>query len=235
VDRITRKELKKDRFAEEVTHTVEYVSEHKKQVTRYGVIALAAVVAAAGIYYYTKWQAGKRAGELAAALELQNAYVGPAGANPSVKNFPTQEAKSQAVAKAFRELAGRYSGSDEGVLARYYLGTQAADEGRFDEAERSLKEVAASKNADYASLAQFTLAEIGSARGKTAEAEKLLRGLIEKPTVFVSKTQATIALARLLASTRPDEARKLVEPLRLEAGPAARAAFEILNNLPNKG
>jgi hypothetical protein len=45
-----------------------------------------------------------------------------------------------------------------------------------------------------------------------AEAEKLLRGLIDKPSDFVSKDEATIALARLIAQSRPEEAKKLLDP-----------------------
>jgi len=41
--------------------------------------------------------------------------------------------------------------------------------------------------------------------------EKLLRGLIAKPTEFVSKEHATIALAELLGSSQPAEARKLLK------------------------
>ena len=49
VDRVTRKELKADRFAQEVGHTVEYVSEHRKQVIRYGTIAAAVLVVVIGV------------------------------------------------------------------------------------------------------------------------------------------------------------------------------------------
>ena len=53
-----------------------------------------------------------------------------------------------------------------------------------------------------------------------AEAEKLLRSLIDDPTILVSKEQATIALAKVVAKKNPAEARKLLEPLR--AASAAR-------------
>ena len=43
----------------------------------------------------------------------------------------------------------------------------------------------------------------------------MLRDLIAHPTIFVSKEQATITLARYLAPKKPAEARKLLDPLRL--------------------
>jgi predicted negative regulator of RcsB-dependent stress response len=234
VARFTRKELKKDAFAEEVSQTVEFLGEHRKQVVRYGTAALVIVVLAGGYYYYNKWQAGKRHQALAAAIRIQEAPVVPSAGNTAMRTFPTQEAKQQAASKAFTELTEKYPGTEEGTIARYFLGTMAIDDGRLNHAETFLKEAAGSKDANYASLAKLALAQVYQAQGKTAEGEALLRSLIEKPTLFVSKTQATIALARMLVSSKPDEARKLLEPLRLEAGPAARAAFSILNQLPNK-
>ncbi|MCX6625410.1 MAG: hypothetical protein NTY38_30995 [Acidobacteria bacterium] len=74
----------------------------------------------------------------------------------------------------------------------------------------------------------LALAQIYASQSKIADAEKLLRGLIEDPTVFVSKEQATISLAEILQRTRPDEARKLLEPLRGSARPAvSRAAISV--------
>jgi hypothetical protein len=64
-----------------------------------------------------------------------------------------------------------------------------------------------------------------------AEAEKLLRSLIAKPSAFVSKEQATIALAELLASRNPAEARKLLEPLRSARPAISQAAIAALGAL----
>ncbi len=234
MDRLTRRELKRDAFAREVTHTVEYVSEHRQQFVRYGIVALAVLVVAGGVYFFSKRQAANRAEALAAAVQIQEAPIAPASPNPAIKTFPTEEARNDASTKAFTELAAGYSGSEEAAIAKYYLGTIAAHQRRWNDAANFLKEAADSKDPSYASLAQLVLADVYQAQGRTDEAEKVLRGLLEKPTMFVSKTQATVALARLLAPVKPAEARKLLEPLRLEAGPGARAAFEILNTLPDK-
>jgi len=61
----------------------------------------------------------------------------------------------------------------------------------------------------------------------------MLRGLIQNPTILVSKEQATLALARLLAASRPAEARKLLEPLVKEKRQAvSRNAETLLVSLP---
>jgi predicted negative regulator of RcsB-dependent stress response len=233
VDRLTRKELKTDKFALELEHGVEYVADHKAQVTRYGTIAVAVVVLVLGIYFYRSYQQGAREDALREALRVQDAQV----ANGNMEGllfFPTQAAKDAALQKALNDVATKYSGTDQGAVARYYLGTNAADKGDMATAEKCFKEVADHGPAAYASLAKLALAPIYKAQGKTAEGEKLLRDLMANPTLFVSKEEATIALGQYLGSSNPAEVRKLLEPLRTERSAVSRAALSVLGELPQK-
>jgi predicted negative regulator of RcsB-dependent stress response len=230
VNRLTRKELKKDKFAQEVGHTVEFLGEHRKQFIRYGGAALAVIIVVAGLRYYNKRQHEVRQRELYSASQLMNAPISVTPV-PGVQTFVNEAEKAQAVTKAFTSLASKYSGSDEGNIAQYYLGTMALAQGRVDEATKLLNQVAGSGNQDYASVAKLALAEIYGMQGKTPEAEKLLRPLIASPTVLVSKEQATISLARLLASSNPNEARKLLEPLRAAKSGVGRAASSVLDEM----
>ena len=210
MDKITRHEMKTDRFALEVGHTVEFLSDHRRQVALYGGIAAVVLVAAAGSYYFLRSQKAARQHELRAALEVYEASVGAAPQdNPYLKVFPTQAEKDQAVQKAFGDLASRRAGTDEGAVARYYLGVVASDQGRMLEAEKAFQEVAETGDKNYASLARFSLAQLYQAQGKIAQAEQILRTLMEKPTVMVSKEQAAITLGRMLGPTKPAEARRL--------------------------
>ncbi len=59
-----------------------------------------------------------------------------------------------------------------------------------------------------------------------------LRSIIDDPTILVSKPQATITLAKIVAKKNPAEARKLLEPLRAERGPVSRAAITALGEMP---
>ena len=83
-------------------------------------------------------------------------------------------------------------------------------------------------------MAKLSLAPIYSATGRQAEAERLLRSVVDKPTLFVSKEQATIALARLIAKNKPEEARKLLEPLRTERSAVSRAALAALAEISGR-
>ena len=54
--RITRKQLKKDRFAEEVGHQVSYIREHRTKVTVLAVLLVVAIVGGSGFYRYRAQQ-----------------------------------------------------------------------------------------------------------------------------------------------------------------------------------
>ena len=109
MDRITRKELKTDKFAVEVEHSVEYLFGHKKEFVQYGAIALAVVLIAGGIWYYRDRQHDQRQEALSQAVDVMQAMVNPGG-GPGL-TFPTEQAKNAASEKAFKDVYEKYSGS----------------------------------------------------------------------------------------------------------------------------
>lgn len=222
--RITRKELKTDKFAVEVEHTVDFVSEHRRQLILYGSIAIVLVASSVGLYFFMGYQQTVRARALSDAIEIQQAPVGPPNPN-ALMTFPTEEAKRAAETKAFGELAAKYPGSGEGAVAKYYLGSIASDQGKMADAEKLFREAAATGDRNYASMARFSLAQVYLAEKRQPDAETILRDLMAHPTLFVSKEQATIELARSIAATKPAEAKKLLDPLRAQTGPVSQAAM----------
>jgi tetratricopeptide (TPR) repeat protein len=233
VDRVHRKELKHDKFVEQVGHTVEYATEHKAQFTRYGMIALAVLVIAAGAYFFRNHQHSTRQAALRDALKVQNAQVGQP-ATEFFASYPTEAEKSAAQEKTWKEFVAKYHGSDEGAIGAFYLGTIYADRGNVSEAEKYFKQAIDDGSAAYSSQAKLSLAELYNGAGRKQDAERLLRELMNKPTVMVSKEQATIALARVIAPTKPEEARKLLEPLRTQTGAVSRVALTALAEMPTR-
>jgi predicted negative regulator of RcsB-dependent stress response len=231
VDRITRRELKTDKFAVEVEHSVEFVAEHKKQVMMYGAIAVAVALIVAGIVYYRDRQHSTRQEDLAKAMEIMQAPVS-AGAPPGQVFFTSEALKSAAAGKAFKEVYDKYAGTPEATVSASYLGAISTDLGKLADAEKYFKQVADSGDPNYSSMGKLSLAQIQLSTGRSAEAEKLLRSLYEQPTRFVSKEQAAVALARAIALSKPAEARKLLEPLRTERPAISQVAITMLAELP---
>jgi predicted negative regulator of RcsB-dependent stress response len=230
VARITRKELKSDKFALEIGHTVTFFEHHQKELIRFGAAAVIAVLLVVGIGAYQRNQHAAREAALAQAIRVQEAPVGQSG-NGGLA-FPSEDAKSQAALKAFTDVQAKYPGSAEGEIAQYYLGSINADQGKLAEAEKLYLDVSQKGDDKYASLAKLSLAQIYFADGRDTQGEKTLRDLMASPTIFVSKEQATIVLARYLAPKKPAEARKLLDPLRTAPGGVSQAALTLIGEMP---
>jgi predicted negative regulator of RcsB-dependent stress response len=230
---LTRKELlKQDKFTVEAEHTVHYLSEHRQEAMRYGVIALVALVIVAGVYYYRTSQHSVREQVLGEAIALTSAPVGTA--QPGGPNFPTQTAKDDAVSKAFTKVAADYSGTEEGYVAEYYLGARALDAGKVDDARKRYQDVADHAEANYASLAKLALAQLDLAENRIPEAENLAKDLSAHPTDLVSKTQADFLRAKILALNKPEEARKIYLQIAGEKSDVSQIAITAMNELPQK-
>jgi predicted negative regulator of RcsB-dependent stress response len=231
VARITRKELKSDKFAQEVGLTVTFFEEHQKDVVRYGGIGVAVALLIAGFVIYHKHEHAARQEDLAQAIRIQETPVATAAVGGQ-QTYQTQDAKDQASLKAFGDILSKYSGSQEAQIAQYYIGSIRADEGKMADAEKNFSEVANHGDKDYASLAKVALAEIYFADGRNKQGEDILKDLMDHPTVFVSKDQASLSLARHYLGRNNAEARKLLGPIRDSKSEVAPLAQQMYSQIP---
>ena len=225
-----RKELKRDIFVEEVTHSVEVLSAHKPEVKLYGGIAVALLVAGFGYYFYSSSQATARQLALAEVKKIDTATIGPNKQDPLL-NFQTLDAKNAARVQGYTNLAAKYPGTQEGAIAQMILAAMQVDAGKLADAEKSYKAIVDSAPADYGSVAAVALANVYMAQDKAADAEKVMKTVVEHPTTFISKEQATVYLAQIIGKSRPAEARKMLEPLRTARSAISRAAIQTLGEL----
>jgi predicted negative regulator of RcsB-dependent stress response len=230
VDRQTRHDLKSDKFVQEVGETISFLEKHRPEIIRYGGTALAVLIVAGAGWFYWKSRQESRQAELTGVIQVYNAGV-TESAPPGMVSFRTEAEKSKAVEKALNDLVVNHAGSEEAAVGTYLLGLHASDQGKVADAERYLKKASEDAGKDYSALAKLALAQVYSTSGKVPEAEKLLRDLMSNPTVTVSKEQATLTLARVLVRTKPDEARKLLEPLRTQSGTVSRIAINEMADL----
>jgi predicted negative regulator of RcsB-dependent stress response len=231
--RITRKELKADKFALEVEHTVTLFEEHRQEIVRYGGVVLVVALLAVGFYFYRQRQHSARESALGRAMQVQQTPVGPpTPGSTNVSTFPTQQVKDEAATKVFTDLKNQYPGSTEAEIAQYFLGTMQANQGKLADAEKSLQEVATKGDARYSSLAKLSLGEVYFAEGKIDQGKKIMEDLAAHPTEFVSKEQAQLALARDLIPVRPAEARKILDGLKNTPGAVSQVALTLYGQLP---
>jgi hypothetical protein len=226
---LSRKELKQDNVALKVEETRHFFEEHRDLVIKVGVIAVIVVVIGYGSWWFMNSRKQAREEALAAAVALQNAPVGapsPSG-GPS---FPTDAARTAALQKALTSVMA--DGSEEGYAAEYYLAGLNGANGKTDEALKQYDHVAANAGADYASLAKLAKAQLLFSINKSSDAEVILKDLIAHPTAMVSKDQAAMTLAQGIASTQPEEARKLLVPIASEHSEISQAAVMAMSELP---
>lgn len=228
---LSRKELKQDNVALKVEETTHFFVTHRSQVTRIGIIVLIVLAVALGSWFFISSRREARQQALGAAVTLQSAPVGTAPPNGG-PSFPTEQAKDEAVRKAFNSIVSENGGSEEGYAAEYYLAGLDASAGKTDDALKKYDHVASSAGADYSSLAKLAKAQLLFSLNRAPEAQTVLKDLIANPTAMVSKEQASIALAEGIAPTQPEEARKLLLPLASAKSDISQAAVTALSELP---
>ena len=231
VARITRKELKTDRFAKDVGLTVDFFEEHKKDVVRYGSAVLALALLIAGYLYYSNRQHLARQDALFQALIAYDAPVGAPAGTPGL-SFPTMQAKVEEANKRLTTVRTQYSGTDESRIAGYYIGCLLGEEGKFTDAEKAFLDVASNGGDKYGSLAKLALSQIYFSDGRADMGEKILRDLIDNPSLFVTKEEATVSLARAIMDKKPGEARNLLKPLLGKGGAIGEVAASLNNSIP---
>jgi predicted negative regulator of RcsB-dependent stress response len=223
VDKLTRKELKSDKFALEVQHSVEYVSQHRQQMIRWGIPGAVVALLLVVFFWYRGYEHNARQEALHAAMLIQNSTVGPSQSD-YVVTFPTSQARETTVLKTWGALAAKYPGTQEGGIAEFFLGTNAADNANLPDAAKHFQAAIDASDAAYASEAKLALASVLAAQGKMKDGEKLIQSVIDHPTVMVSKDAAILALADLIKDSDPKRAHQLVDPLRTSTRSAVSKA-----------
>ncbi len=231
---ITRKELREDKFAVEVEHTVDFFTAHRQKVMQYGGAAVAVAVVVGGAFYFMNYQTATRQKALGDAISASAAPITQAPSPNGALSFQTDAAKKDAVTKAFTKVAADFAGKDEGYVAEYFLGSQLVENIKFDDARKKFQDVADHAESNYASLARLALAQIDFAEGRNDEATKLLKDLIDHPTDMVSKEQAQITLAKGLAPTKPEDARSQLTSIKADAPEVTAIVAAAMSELPKK-
>jgi hypothetical protein len=224
---LTRHELKEqlqhDAFADNVSGVLSYASSHREKLIRWAIVAGVVLIVAGIALWYSSYRREQRRNDLQAAFAVYEAPVGTAVAG---KAFSNQDEKNKASLKAFGEVAAKDNGSEEGRIARYYVGVLKAQTGDSKGAETDLRAVA-SAGGEISSLAKIALSQLLSGENRASEAQALLREIVNKPTDLVSKTQAQLLLAQSLESSNPTEAKKLLQSVKASnPSPAVTRALD---------
>jgi len=141
MDRQHRRDLKHDKFVDEVGSLSTRARENQRLLLTIAGAAILIAVLAYGIYFYRSNREQKAQQALAAAIETIESPLLPApGAQPVPgAKFKTEAERSAAADKQFKDVESKYSGSDAADVASLYLARIAADKGDLTTAKSRLQ------------------------------------------------------------------------------------------------
>jgi predicted negative regulator of RcsB-dependent stress response len=230
VARISRKQLKHDRFVEEVGQSVVYVSSHRKQLLAGGGVALALIIAIVSYAGHRRTRAAEAKMEFQKAVEMYHGKVDTEEQSGGV-TFPTTIARVRDTTEQLEKITSEYAGREEAVAADYYLALLEIEREKMDEAKTRLEGLVGG-NGEYAALGRLALADMHARREEDEPARRHYQHLIDNPTRIVPKTRAQLALARYLSATdKEDEAKTILEEMMKQPGEAGISAGTTLTEL----
>lgn len=232
--RFRRKDLKRDRFVEEVTHQVEFFSGHRKQFIAGGVVAALLVVGSVGYWSYASQRQATSQAALQDAIDLFHGVVS-VDEQPGLKTFPTDADRIDQVTRALDAIMLDYAGTEADSGAMYYSGLLDRDEGNTSEARAHFEQAVRGKGVEYPALARMALGSLLLDQGDTQAAREQFHFLVDAPTQIVSKEQASIELARTYAEDDPDRAREILNDVQSGSTAASPLAAALLATLGEGG
>ena len=232
---ILRKDLKKDEIREKLVSGVESVASHQQALWIVVTVALVVALAVFGWNSYARRQTAKASAALDDAMKIFQARIRAPGepADPVEVTYLDEKNKFTDAEKKFLAVVGQYGRTKPGQTARYYAALSEAQLKQYAEAEKNLGQVVSGGDENLASLAKYKLAEVYLQENKGSQAVDLYRQLSDKPSVFVPKPMAMLALADYYRKTDPAQATKLYNQVKQEFPDAAAEAdqgLELLNS-----
>jgi TolA-binding protein len=183
-------------------------------------------------------QSARASVELADAMRIYDARIRAANepAQPGELTYVDDKNKYNDAAQKFSDVANRYSRTQPGQVARYYDALSLEQVERYAEAEKDFKALASGSDEGFKALATFQLAQIYDKTGRAAQAVQEYQQLVNKPTVFVPKPVALLALGDHYSQTDTTQATKYYQQVKSEFPDtqAAQMADQHLQLLPAK-
>jgi TolA-binding protein len=206
--RLTRKDIKRDEFANVVGRGVDYAESHTRQLLISVGVVLALVLVGLLIYFYANHRSDVANEALTAAAKVYQAPIQPTGAKPDDAedpSFPTAAAR-QTKARQLFEKVRDYHFTDAADVATIYLAEIDASTGKIDVA-RQLWNDFVKKHGDHvlAVQARIDLMELDRSQGKGEEVARQLREMIDQTDAPLPQDVALAQLAATLEELHRDQ------------------------------
>ena len=229
--RISRKQLKEDRFRKEVGHSVEYVASHRNQFIVWIPIAIVLLVVGFGYRQHEQSQSNAARHRLHEAINMFHGRVDTEERMGEL-TFPTSITKYNQTTEALEKIIADFSNRTEAHAARYYLALLEIEQKKYDQALTPLESlVADAPEGEIGALARLALADLYAREEQDDKARAHYQDLIAQPTRLVPKERSQLAFGRYLVEKSPQEATEILNELTSQPGPWAVAAGNALRSI----
>ena len=218
----TRQQLKQDKFVDAAGEAVTWAGEHRGKMVAAGVIIIVVIAAILGGWAYLQYRNNQASEEMSAALRILDTPISPTPVE-GITTFTSTKERAVAARKKLQEIEDKYPHTRTAEFAKYLDAATAADQGDFKFAETNLKEVAQSRDKEFASLAKYALVSVYRRTNRNKEAADTLQDLIKNPTASVPKVTAQLELAAMYEQSQPKEAMNIYSQVEKE-NPGTQAA-----------
>jgi tetratricopeptide (TPR) repeat protein len=177
-----RHHLKQNEFVSTVLAVRDWIAANRDRAIM-GAVALAAILAIAGGYFWWRARTADKAGALyGTAMAIYESPIVPASSLPGATSAPGQftsgKARYEAALAAFQQVAETYPRTATGRAALYQSGETLMALGRFAEAQHAYQQVAdEAVGSLYGSLAKMGVAEALLGAGQADQAIKIYEAL----------------------------------------------------------
>ena len=181
MDRQHRRELKHDRFVDEIGVLSLRARENQRVLAGIAVAALLIAIAAYGVYFYRSNRERKAQDMLATAIDtIESPLVVAAQPNPDAK-FKTEEERNKAAEQQFRDVKAKFDGTDAADVADVYLARIGAAHGDVAGARKLLQSFIQDHSSHVlARSARYSLYQLRIESGEAAQVTSELSAQLAK-------------------------------------------------------
>ncbi len=196
MDRQHRRELKHDKFVDEIGMLSTRAKENQRLLYGLAAAALAIAVIAYGVYFYRSNREHKAQDLLGGAIgTIDSPIVNPSQPNPSAR-FKTDDERNKAAETQFRDVEAKYPSTDAADVAGLYLARIDAARGDVAGARKLLQNFVHDhpKNVLVGS-ARYSLYQIRIEGGEAAQVTSELTAELAKPDPALPADSMLVLLA----------------------------------------
>jgi len=215
-EHLSRKELKQDKIRESIEHGAEAVYSHSQVAAAAVGAVLLVVLVYGGWKFYDDRQTLRASAGLDEAMKIYNAPIrtGNEPVDAGEITYTNSLKRSQDASQKFAAVADKYSSTNPGRLARYYLALTYLDLEKQNQSIEELKKLVGGSDRELSAMAQYQLATVYARTGKTEDAIKTYRAVADAKSALVPRPLVLLELADLLRQSNPTEATSLYQQLK---------------------